>query len=108
DHRTTGLQDYKSQAASSLIPVGLVRAAAGHNSIDFAVGFRSFLLVKLQFKHLDLHLAHTWTISRTGGSSIAKVVVVELTGADGTVGRGEAAPVARYKESVKTVQAFLE
>jgi len=35
------------------------------------------------------------------------VVVVELTGADGTVGLGEAAPTARYKESVSSVEAFL-
>ena len=48
-----------------------------------------------------------WTIARAGGTKLAKVVVVELTGADGTVGLGEAAPTARYKESVKTVEAFL-
>src|SRR5260370_26321177 len=32
-------------------------------------------------------------------------LVVELIAADGTVGLGEAAPTARYKESVKTVEA---
>jgi L-alanine-DL-glutamate epimerase-like enolase superfamily enzyme len=63
--------------------------------------------VKLQFKHLDLRLTHSWAISRTTGSTIAKVVVVELVGADGRVGRGEAAPVARYKESPKSVEAFF-
>jgi L-alanine-DL-glutamate epimerase-like enolase superfamily enzyme len=35
------------------------------------------------------------------------VVVVELTGADGTVGLGEAAPIRRYKESIETVEAFF-
>jgi L-alanine-DL-glutamate epimerase-like enolase superfamily enzyme len=35
-------------------------------------------------------------------------VVVELTSADGTIGLGEAAPNSRYKESVDTVQAFLQ
>ena len=66
------------------------------------------MVVKLNFKHLDLQLAHTWTIARGTGTNIAKTVVVELTGADGTVGLGEAAPTARYKESVDTVQAFLK
>jgi len=63
--------------------------------------------VKLQFKQLDLKLAHTWTIARTSGTDIAKVVIVELTAADGTTGLGEAAPSARYKESARTVEAFL-
>ncbi len=64
--------------------------------------------MKLNFKRSDLQLAHTWTIARGTGTNIAKAVVVELTGADGTVGLGEAAPSARYKESVDTVQAFFK
>jgi L-Ala-D/L-Glu epimerase len=64
--------------------------------------------VKLSFKPLDLQLAHNWTIARRPATNVCKVVVVELTGADGTVGLGEAAPTARYKETVGTVQAFLE
>jgi L-Ala-D/L-Glu epimerase len=64
--------------------------------------------VNLTFKHLDLQLAHTWTIARGSGTNVFKVIVVELTGADGTVGRGEAAPIMRYKESVTTVDAFLK
>jgi L-Ala-D/L-Glu epimerase len=64
--------------------------------------------MKLSWQQQDLQLAHLWTIARTTGTSVAKVVVVELTGADGTVGRGEAAPTARYKESIKTVEAFLK
>jgi len=39
---------------------------------------------------------------------VLKTVVVELTGADGTVGLGEAAPTARYKETADTVEAFLK
>ena len=62
--------------------------------------------MKLSFKRLDLQLAHTWSIARSSGNTVSKVVVVELTGADGTVGRGEAAPVLRYRESVQTVEAF--
>ena len=64
--------------------------------------------MKLTWKQLDLLLAHKWTIARTTGTNTAHVIVVELTGADGTVGIGEAAPTARYKESVKTVEAFLK
>ena len=64
--------------------------------------------MKLSFKRLDLQLAHTWTIARGTGTNTFRAVVVELAGADGTVGRGEAAPTARYKESVDTVQVFLK
>jgi len=64
--------------------------------------------VKLTWKTLELQLAHLWTIARTSGTKEAKVIIVELTGADGTIGLGEAAPTARYKESVKTVEAFLK
>ncbi len=53
-------------------------------------------------------MAHTWTIARTTGTNVSKVVVVELTGADGTVGLGEAAPTARYKESTGSVESFLK
>jgi len=53
-------------------------------------------------------MAHTWTIARGSGTNVSKVVTVELIGADGTIGRGEAAPTARYKESVDTVEAFLK
>ena len=69
---------------------------------------RFFVAVKLTFKRLDLQLTHKWTIARTKGTNNAQVVVVELTGADGIVGLGEAAPTARYKESTKTVEAFLQ
>lgn len=63
--------------------------------------------MKLTFKRLDLQLAHKWTIARTSGTNISPSVIVELTAADGTVGRGEAAPTARYRESVQTVESFL-
>lgn len=64
--------------------------------------------MKLTFQRFDLRLAHTWTIARTTGTDVFRTVVVELTGADGTVGRGEAAPTTRYKESVETVENFLK
>ncbi len=70
-------------------------------------GFWFVVRVKLNFKRLDLHLAHTWTIASGPGADVAKVVVVELLGADGTLGRGEAAPFSRYRETVDSVEAFL-
>jgi len=62
--------------------------------------------VKLNFRKQTLHLAHTWTIARGSGSAEAQVVVVELAGADGTVGVGEAAPTTRYKETIESVENF--
>jgi L-alanine-DL-glutamate epimerase-like enolase superfamily enzyme len=70
--------------------------------------------VKISFRRLDLKLAHTWTIARSLksaagiGADVARVVLVELTDADGTVGLGEAAPSSRYQENVDSVLAFLE
>jgi len=66
------------------------------------------LQMKLTFQKLELRLAHTWTIARASATNSCEVVVVELTSADGTVGRGEAAPTARYHESVDTVAEFLK
>ena len=64
--------------------------------------------MKLNFKRLDLQLTHLWAIARGSGSTTAQTVMVELTGADGTVGWGEAAPISRYRESLDTVEAFLK
>jgi len=32
--------------------------------------------VKLAWKQLDLQLAHLWTIARTSGTTVAKVILV--------------------------------
>jgi L-alanine-DL-glutamate epimerase-like enolase superfamily enzyme len=63
--------------------------------------------MKLEYKCLDLQLAHAWTIARTRGMNSFRVIIIELADADGTTGLGEAAPVTRYNESVETVEAFL-
>jgi L-Ala-D/L-Glu epimerase len=63
--------------------------------------------VKLSFRRLDLHLAHPWAIARSHAATVCKTVVVELAGADGTIGLGEAAPSVRYKESVESIESFL-
>ena len=53
-------------------------------------------------------MAHTWTIARGSGTNVSQTLMVELTGADGTVGWGEAAPISRYRESLETVEAFFK
>ncbi len=53
-------------------------------------------------------MAHTWTIARGSGTDASHTLMVELTGADGTVGLGEAAPISRYRESLETVEAFFK
>ena len=60
--------------------------------------------MKLKFWRKELQLTYTWTIAR-GSENTSQVLLVEL--ADGvTSGLGEAAPIARYHESVDTVEAF--
>ena len=60
--------------------------------------------VKLKFWRKDLQLTYTWTIAR-GSEKTSQVLLLELS--DGAIsGLGEAAPIARYQESVDTVEAF--
>lgn len=63
--------------------------------------------MKLEFRRVNLRLAHTWNIARTRGMNSCQVVIAGLTDPEGTSGWGEAAPVARYHESVQTVELFL-
>lgn len=63
--------------------------------------------MKLSWHRLDLHLAQSWVIAR-GKTDVAHIVIVELTDEQGITGLGEAAPISRYKESAKSVEAFLE
>ncbi len=70
--------------------------------------------MKLSFRRFDLQLAHRWAIASGlapgggGGTNIFKIVLVELTDQDGTVGLGESAPSSRYQESADGGMAFLE
>jgi len=72
------------------------------------------LSMNLRFRRFDLKLAHRWAIARSvqpggsGGTDIYKVVFVELTDTDGTMGMGEAAPSSRYEENADSALAFLE
>jgi L-alanine-DL-glutamate epimerase and related enzymes of enolase superfamily len=63
--------------------------------------------MKLTFQRVELKLLNPWKLARTEKTSVADVVIVEIVGDDGRIGRGEAAPVRRYQESVETVEAFL-
>lgn len=70
--------------------------------------------VKLKSWRYDLRLAHRWAIASGlgpgggGGTDLFRVVFVELTGRNGTVGRGEAAPSSRYEENVGSALEFLD
>jgi L-alanine-DL-glutamate epimerase-like enolase superfamily enzyme len=63
--------------------------------------------LNISFTTFNLHLFQPWIIAR-GRTDVANVVVVELTDDDGLVGRGEAAPISRYQESIKSVENFLQ
>lgn len=63
--------------------------------------------MKMEFHIVDLRLAHAWKIARSAAASTAQVIVVKLTDSAGTFGLGEAAPMARYRENLETVAAFL-
>jgi L-Ala-D/L-Glu epimerase len=70
--------------------------------------------MKLRHWPFDLQLTHRWTIARglepggEGGTVRYKVVFVELTDTNGTIGLGEAAPSARYNETAETAVTFFE
>ncbi len=70
--------------------------------------------MKIKSWRFDLKLTHRWTIASglrpggEGGTSVFKVVFVELTDEDGTAGLGEAAPSSRYDENAEGAHAFLE
>jgi L-alanine-DL-glutamate epimerase-like enolase superfamily enzyme len=70
--------------------------------------------MKLRFWRFDLQLTHRWTIARglepggEGGTLLYKVVFVELSDKDGTVGLGEAAPSVRYNETPDGAVSFFE
>lgn len=61
--------------------------------------------MRLRIWRANLKPVHTWTIAR-GSTRVFRVVLVELTDANGTAGLGEASPVERYSESPETVETF--
>jgi L-Ala-D/L-Glu epimerase len=63
-------------------------------------------LLRLTTELLQLHLRHTFTISRSS-EDVAETVVLKLT-CDGTQALGESAPVSRYQESTDLVARELQ
>jgi L-Ala-D/L-Glu epimerase len=63
-------------------------------------------VVQLKYWRYDLQMTYRWAIARGSGADVFKVVLVELTDADGTAGLGESAPIGRYNESVDSVMEF--
>src|SRR6266576_1855424 len=92
----------RSPAGVPALPSTLTKTTLLHLPI-----FSCFVsLVKLKFWRKDLELTHTWTIAR-GSEKTSQVLLVELSD-DATSGLGESAPIARYHESVDTVEAFCQ
>jgi len=63
-------------------------------------------VTRITTEKLDLHLRHTFRISR-GSEDVAQTVLLRLN-ADGIEALGESAPIARYDESPDLVAAQLE
>lgn len=61
---------------------------------------------RVSVKLLDLQLRHSWGLSR-GTWTTRRNAFVRLE-RDGTVGLGEAAPIARYQETAEGAAAFVE
>jgi hypothetical protein len=61
---------------------------------------------RVSVKLLDLKLRHAWGLSR-GTWTTRRNAFVRIE-RDGTVGMGEAAPIARYEESAEGAAAFIE
>jgi L-Ala-D/L-Glu epimerase len=67
-------------------------------------------MVQIKYWPVELTLAYPWTIASgvaTGGSNTAESGILQLTGEDGVIGLGEAAPSQRYNESVPSALDFL-
>jgi L-alanine-DL-glutamate epimerase-like enolase superfamily enzyme len=67
-------------------------------------------MMHIKYWPVDLKLAYTWTIASgvaKGGTDTAQSGILQLTGDDGVIGMGEAAPSQRYNESVPSALDFL-
>lgn len=62
--------------------------------------------MKFSYRYIELHLRHTFTISRSS-RDIEPCITVELEH-DGVIGYGESAPSERYGETPQTVMDFLK
>ena len=64
------------------------------------------MAITWQTRTVELHLRTPFRLSR-GTSDVRRNVIVEIE-SEGFVGRGEAAPIARYRESAESASAALE
>jgi len=62
--------------------------------------------VTLETRVLRINLRHTWTTTMSS-SAFRDVLYVSYT-RDGITGRGEGAPIVRYKEDARSAQAAVE
>ena len=63
-------------------------------------------MIKLRHHTIELQLRHTFRLAR-GDSNSRRVLVVEIEH-DGLVGRGEAAPIARYGQDAESAARAVE
>lgn len=59
------------------------------------------------FRRLELRAAHPWKLARTEPNRFAEVVICELIDKEGTVGRGEAAPVLVMANQPQRLRNFF-
>ena len=59
-------------------------------------------MIQLRHHTVDLELRHTFRLAR-GGSDSRRILVVEIEH-DGLIGRGEAAPIARYGQDAASAE----
>jgi L-Ala-D/L-Glu epimerase len=89
----------------------LAGAAAGCSLVSLRSGLAQAAAggagkTRVSVKLLDLQLRHSWGLSR-GTWTTRRNAFVRLE-RDGTVGLGEAAPIARYQETAEGAAAFIE
>ena len=63
-------------------------------------------MIQLRHHAIDIHLRHTFRLAR-GDSDSRRVLMVEIEH-DGLIGRGEAAPIARYGQDVASAALAAE
>src|ERR1700744_5837378 len=66
------------------------------------------MIVKLNFRPCELQLTNPWKIASSEGSSMHRVIIVELLDEDGVRSFGEAAPSSLYGENIETATALFK
>jgi L-alanine-DL-glutamate epimerase-like enolase superfamily enzyme len=95
-------KDFLKMAGAATVGCSLVPLEPGLAQVLKSGGGKTRVSVKL----LDLRLRYAWGLSR-GTWTTRRNAFVRIE-RDGTVGMGEAAPIARYEESAEGAAAFIE